>query len=83
MGAGLTWKSQHNYTCNSVAHSHHNLPGLVASSNCLAMLQVGSPGPGLLQSAGSYESLDEMRRSSLAGGSISMLDTLTYSSCDR
>ena len=27
MGAGLTWKSQHNYTCNSVAHSHHNLPG--------------------------------------------------------
>ena len=28
MGAGLTWKSQHNYTCNSVAHSHHNLPAL-------------------------------------------------------
>ena len=27
MGAGLTWKSQHNYTCNSVAPSHHNLPG--------------------------------------------------------
>ena len=27
MGAGLTWKSQHNYTCNSVAHSHQNLPG--------------------------------------------------------
>ena len=26
MGAGLTWKSQHNYTCNSVAHSHQNLP---------------------------------------------------------
>ena len=26
MGTGLTWKSQHNYTCNSVAHSHHNLP---------------------------------------------------------
>ena len=26
MVAGLTWKSQHNYTCNSVAHSHHNLP---------------------------------------------------------
>ena len=55
----------------------------VVSSNCWAMLQVGSPGPGLLQSAGSYESLDEMRRSSLAGGSISMLDTLSYSSCDR
>ena len=28
MGTGLTWKSQHNYTCNSVAHSHHNLPAL-------------------------------------------------------
>ena len=27
MGAGLTWKSQHNYTCNSVAPSHQNLPG--------------------------------------------------------
>ena len=26
MGAGLTWKSKHNYTCNSVAPSHHNLP---------------------------------------------------------
>ena len=29
MGTGLTWKSQHNYTCNSVAHSHHNLPALL------------------------------------------------------
>ena len=26
MGAGLTWKSQHYYTCSSVAHSHHNFP---------------------------------------------------------
>ena len=27
MGAGPLCKSQHNYTCNSVAHSHQNLPG--------------------------------------------------------
>ena len=26
MGAGPLCKSQHNYTCNSVAHSHQNLP---------------------------------------------------------
>ena len=38
--------------------------------------QIGSP----LQSSGSYESLDER---SLRGGSISMMDTLSYSSCDR
>jgi len=45
-----------------------------------SMERVGSP----LQSHGSYESLDDIRRSSLAGGSsIAMLDTLSYSSCDR
>ena len=38
--------------------------------------QIGSP----LQSSGSYESLDER---SLRGGSIPMMDTLSYSSCDR
>ena len=27
MGAGPLCKSQHNYTCHSVALSHHNLPG--------------------------------------------------------
>jgi len=46
-----------------------------------SMERIGSP----LHSTGSYESLDErvMRRSSLAGGSQSLLDTLSYSSCDR
>ena len=28
MGAGPLCKSQHNYTCNSVTHSHQNLPAL-------------------------------------------------------
>ena len=28
MGAGPLCKSQHNYTCNSVAHSHQSLPDL-------------------------------------------------------
>ena len=28
MGAGHLCKSQHNYTCNSVGHSHQNLSGL-------------------------------------------------------
>ena len=32
MGAGPLCKSQHNYTCNSVALSHHNLPGFIKQS---------------------------------------------------
>ena len=40
MGAGLTWKSQHNYTCNSVAHSHHNLPDLAALEDVVEELLV-------------------------------------------